>query len=73
MQNGMPKMVWAIHTAATLLLRCRYGKMVTEPMWAPPVKSRSTGIRHICNGTTSIDTTPTKSQSRPGNSIHEKA
>ena len=73
MQNGRPKHMWATQTAATLLLRWRYGKIVTLPMWAPPVIRRSNGINAICSGTTSIATTATNSQSRPLNFIHENA
>ena len=73
MQNGRPKQMWATQTAATLLLRCRYGKIVTLPMWAPPVIRRSNGINAICSGTTSNATTATNSQSRPLNFIQENA
>ena len=73
MQNGRPKQMCATQTAATLLLRWRYGKIVTSPMWAPPVIRRSNGINAICSGTTSIATTATNSQSRPLNFIHENA
>ncbi len=73
MQIGRPKATWAIQTPTYVPTRSRSGKIVTVPMWAPPLNSWSNGINDIWSGTISSATTPTNNQSRPLKFIHENA